>query len=507
MEHNYKISDKIIHHDKYDISCQIYNHFFKESIHYLYLMAPTQWGKTDIINYLTRIMRNNEALTNIKRENIFIFTGMSDNDWKKQTKERLHKDFHDNIFHSPTIKNMKKRIISSNNNCLLIWDESHTASSVDNTISKEIKYLRNGDLFRKNIYLLTLSASSPVEIKHVEILQKETPEGVYSVKDMVMVKKVPLSEDYTSIKTLFDNDRIRESEKISEDFILQLLTEMFTMNKTRYHIIRVHGRNYDNNKQLINDINKDNFDDYFDIIEWNSKTKNNRDINTILNKRPKIDTIIIVKEMFRSAKTLNDKYIGILVDRSNKTKTSTTMQSFLGRSCGYDRSSDTVIYTNMENAVKCLEIFENGWLETNSWEAPHSKMDRHKQLATTGKEIQSVISGDEKIIEKEKIKVFTKIFERKDYKCEIDFKHEIDEFYKNIKKNSHIPRWDILNNKDENGFMLSTVRGITRIFSLEEILYEKRAGLNQKCIKRINICYKSIKDKKSKCAVIKYIKV
>lgn len=504
MSHNYYVS-KITHRDKYEIGCQIYNHFFKESIHYLYLMAPTQWGKTDVINYLTRIMRNNESLTKIKKENIFIFTGMSDNDWKKQTKERLHPDFHDNIFHSPTIKNMKKKIKSINDDIFLIWDESHTASSIDNTISKEIKCLRNGDLFRKNIYLLTLSASSPVEIKHVEILQKETPEGTYSVRDMVMVKKVPLNNDYTSIKTLFDNDRIRESEKISEEFILQVLTDMFKMKKTRYHIIRVHGRNYEKNKDIINDINKDYFDNYFDIIEWNSKTKNNRDINTILEKKPEIDTIIIIKEMFRSAKTLNDKHIGILVDRCNKTKTSTTMQSFLGRSCGYNRSKDTVIYTNIDNAQKCLEIFENGWMETNSWEAPHSKMDKNKQLSTTGKEIQSIISGEEKIIEKEKAKVFTKIFERKDYKCETDFKNDINKFYKEIKKNSHIPRWEILNDKDKNGFVLSTVRGVKKIFSLEEILYEKRAGLNQKCIKRINICYKSLKDKKSKCAVIKYI--
>jgi hypothetical protein len=209
--------------------------------------------------------------------------------------------------------------------------------------------------------------------------------------------------------------------------------------------------------------------------------------------------------MFRSSKTLTDKYLGILVDRSNKTMTSTTLQSFCGRLTGFNRSKETIVYTNLDNAEKYLQIFKEGWLNSENWEAPHIKMFNDKQMVSSGKEIQAFITGDEVKIEKYREEIKTKIFERKDYKTESDFKEDINIFYKSIKKGSMIPRWKNMNEKNEEGFILSTVRGVTRIFSTSEIINEKRAGLSKKCIKRINICYKSLKDKKSKCAVIKYI--
>lgn len=501
---NYNISKSgEFYEDKYKLSCDIFKDYFENGIKYCHINAFCQQGKTSIIHIITLLLRKNKKLTNIPISNIFIFTGMSDTSWIKQTRERLHKCFKNNIFHSPTIKKMSKLI---NDNIFLIWDESHTASAIDNTISKELKCLHNGDLFKKNIYLLTLSASSPCEIKHIDMINN-TSNNI--TKNLVSTRQIPLSKNYTSIKTLFQQNRVKESQAITDDFIIDLMVEMLGFSDLKYHFIRLHGKSYEINKNIITNVNTNVFDNYFNIEEWNSKIKKgkNKDINNILSKSPTVHTIYIIKEMFRSSKTLNDKHIGILVDRPNKTKTSTTLQSFVGRLSGYNRSEETIVYTNLDNAEKSLEIFEKGWLQTAEWDAPHIKMDKKKQLSSTGKEIQAFITGEEKKIERENKKedIKIKIFERKDYKTEIDFKEDINTFYREIKKGGHCPKWKNMNEKNEKGFVLSTIRGVNRIFTVDEILSEKRAGLSNKCIKRINICYKSLKNKKSKCAIVKYI--
>ena len=89
--------------------------------------------------------------------------------------------------------------------------------------------------------------------------------------------------------------------------------------------------------------------------------------------------------MFRSSKTLIDKHIGILVDRYTKkrTTTSVTKQSFLGRASGYNRSPDVIVYTDMINAEKSLEIFVNGWLNTSKWKATHCIMGDNRNFKST----------------------------------------------------------------------------------------------------------------------------
>ena len=107
------------------------------------------------------------------------------------------------------------------------------------------------------------------------------------------------------------------------------------------------------------------------IIDWdaNSKTKSKKiasdgdsstedldDINTILLEQPERTTFIILKNMLYAAKTMEDTNVGVLYDRING-KDDTTLQSLLGRACGYGKSQNTLIYTSKQT----ISNYETCW--------------------------------------------------------------------------------------------------------------------------------------------------
>ena len=60
--------------------------------------------------------------------------------------------------------------------------------------------------------------------------------------------------------------------------------------------------------------------------------------------------------MLYAAKTLDDKYCGVLYDRVAGAH-HTGLQSLLGRACGYGKSKRTVVYTDMET----VDTYNDYW--------------------------------------------------------------------------------------------------------------------------------------------------
>lgn len=497
--------------DKFKFSCKIINDFFIRNLKYVHVEADTQMGKTCIINAVSQLIMINIDEFNI--HNIFIFTGMSDISWVEQTISRIHPDLKHQVYHNNTLNKMAKQLEHIHDNIFLIWDESHTASGINNNIAKKITCLTDGSIFneKKNIYLLTLSATSPIELKHIEEL-----------KQSCIVRRIPINKDYCSIKTLFDSDRIRSAEELDEDTIFELMNEMLTYDKMKYHFIRLSkGIKYNKTKDIFINLNISEFDEKFQIIEWNSSKKGNKtgkhfiDINTILSIKPKYHTIIIVIDMFRASKTLNDKNIGIMYDRHTKSQmTSTTKQSFLGRASGYNRSNETIIYTNMDNANKCLEIFENGWLKTRDWTAPHSRMNKDKQFYSSGKEIQTHITGEEIKIAKPKQKytIEMKKFKLKDYDSLEDMKNDINDFWSKYKDKSNVkrtkPQWKTHLKNIEDGFYVKYNKN-TRTMEIplyKDIKFNKGISKHNMNKIRLHMYYENINHNGSLCCIVVYSK-
>jgi hypothetical protein len=81
------------------------------------------------------------------------------------------------------------------------------------------------------------------------------------------------------------------------------------------------------------------------------------DINkAILKNKPETTTFIILKGMFRAAKTLDDTYVGVLYDRAS-TGDATNLQSLLGRACGYGKSARTIIFTSMSTVTNYIRLW------------------------------------------------------------------------------------------------------------------------------------------------------
>ena len=98
------IEFKILEREK---GCKIYPHQKKagryivdclngESLINMMAIAPTQSGKTGILIEVVRLFIKE---TNISYKNIYIITGLSSVEWKKQTKERLPDKLKKRVYH------------------------------------------------------------------------------------------------------------------------------------------------------------------------------------------------------------------------------------------------------------------------------------------------------------------------------------------------------------------------------------------------------------------------
>lgn len=338
-----------------------------------HLAAEMQAGKTGVVTTLVRLILSNKNKLKIIPSRIFILTGMNDDAWKKQTRERMPKDVRENVHHSKGLTKVGtafRRLMNNDNstelsNVIVILDESHIASSLRNQPCKQIwatlhelcplpKWREN------NVRVVTISATDPAKVMAV------------SCEEAASVVRLQTNETYQSIKKLREQNRIRFSENFGDIHEEKCITEIKRClrddynNEPLYHILRPRAKRYDQVKSIL--------EKEFLVIPWDSSTKPSRkssskddsqsatsselkDINDLLNEQPDKTTFILIKNMFYASKTLKDKYIGILYDRIGG-KDDTNLQSLLGRACGYNRSKRTIVYTSGQTVKNYDECWQ-----------------------------------------------------------------------------------------------------------------------------------------------------
>ena len=114
---------------------QIFLWFFIAETHrtWVHLAAEMQAGKTGVVSALIRLMFANAARVRITPDRIFVLTGMSDNAWIKQTRERLPGNVRAGVVHSGGFEKIARalRTLAAGGyleNVLIVFDESHIAS-------------------------------------------------------------------------------------------------------------------------------------------------------------------------------------------------------------------------------------------------------------------------------------------------------------------------------------------------------------------------------------------
>jgi hypothetical protein len=332
---------------------------------WVHLAAEMQAGKTGVMQALYRLILWNSAKTCIPARNIFNITGMSDNAWTKQIKDRLAEDLHRGVSHGGGLPKIEARLKSlagggALKNVLIIVDESHLASSSTNRPCRHIydmvaELCPTDQWAAQNIRFLTISATDPAK-------------AVTISGSSISAKLVVLETDelYLSVEALKAAGRLRECGNLHRDDaalneLKELIAEKFP--EPRYHLVRPRYRAHAAVMERLQAAFPE-----ARVVAWDSQSKPEKpssdgsttepmeDINELLAVEPEKHTFILLKNMFYAAKSMDDTYVGVLYDRAGG-KDDTNLQSLLGRACGYGKSKETIVFTSGQTVSHYLDFW------------------------------------------------------------------------------------------------------------------------------------------------------
>ena len=393
---------------------------------WVHLAAEMQAGKTGVIATVARLILANYRSLGVTADRIFVITGMSDEAWQEQTAKRMPYVLRENVHHGATLGKVAeklKHLAGSDylKNIVVFIDESHYATAGNNQPAKQVyetvalacprdKWAEN------NIRFVTISATDPAKVIAMNAADASTAQVV----------SLFTTDAYQSVEKLKNANRIRFLEEVATNGSLHTPTgfaamaaavnELEAVHGPLIHIIRPAAGKGDAVVKMIQEqypaaiINQwdvaSNKKKAADEKEKAKKTKetastvSTTNINeVVLNKVPTATTFVVLKGMFRAAKTLNDKHVGVMYDRIGLSD-ATNLQSLLGRACGYDKSTRTIIFTSkstVDNYLKC-------WKEMCSakdWETAYDddvsklngKMPHTKAVKLTTGEIKLVTTA------------------------------------------------------------------------------------------------------------------
>lgn len=346
-------------------SQKIAQEYFYKTTRYGVLCAQMQSGKTGCIGNLAYLIANNPDLNaemkiDNEGKNIFLITTLNFNDVSEQIK-RYFISFSDipNIEYnvlklsdlSRILKTYKKDITYSDSkiiksirkNALIILDESHLVSDTEQTVEKFYKEIIGIKMsFEKddkryadtnNLYFLSVSATPMAET-----LSK----GYQGVQKMYFTLDVDKNEYWGAVEMLNNN-------KVFDSFSLSSLTgrrELFKIIDNApnfsYILVRVSGQSNETLKKFLSRKG-------IKVSEYTQKQLESINL-LILNQPPEEKEVILLKQKLRASIQINTEHISVVFDNFSK-QSDVTVQSLLGRCCGYDKNKSIIIYTNKKAVV------------------------------------------------------------------------------------------------------------------------------------------------------------
>jgi hypothetical protein len=361
----------VTHPPQYLAALYVFHHLFASIVKksWVHIAASMQAGKTGVVTAVIRLMMigANFRAIGIQPRNVFVITGMNDDAWKKQTKERLPLAFRDNVQHSKGLVKIQTalRMKAVRNDGLLrdvlvIQDESHIACGAKNQPSRIVydtlcelcpvdKWVEN------NIRFVTISATDP-----------SATIGVAERADSAIVKLMT-TDLYQSPESLLGSERLHETFGVQDEPSVRKLLEFVDTTfdgKALWHIVRPKSGKAKEVVDILQRLGRQ-------AIQWDSDNKKRAaagagsdddssvsmdDINDKLISAPAVETFIVIKNMFYAAKTLKDAHVGVLFDRLGH-KDDTNLQSLIGRACGYGKSKTTHVFGSITTVRNFIEVW------------------------------------------------------------------------------------------------------------------------------------------------------
>jgi len=340
---------------------------------WVHLAAEMQAGKTGVINALIRLVLANRSLK-LTPDRCFVLTGMSDEAWQTQTEKRMPACVRHNVHHAGTLSHVKAKLEALAeaspdkilSDILITLDESHYASSARNQPAKYVygvvaSLCPRSQWCERNIRFVTVSATDPAKVLAMQ--GSEMPTAVV---------RLLTSDAYQSVEKLLLAGRIRPVEASgtlhSEAGFLAFKEEVERLESVHgplTHILRPnHGKTEDVELLIGRDFPE------ADVVCWDVESNKKRirdtgstssmssDINASqLSEKPSRTRFILLKGMFRAAKTMDDTHVGVLFDRVGG-QDATNLQSLLGRACGYGKSKRTVVFTSSATVNTYLKLWK-----------------------------------------------------------------------------------------------------------------------------------------------------
>ena len=135
------------------------NIFNNKSIINCLVYGITQTGKTGC---MTALIQYYILSNSIPIDNIYIITGLSDAEWKKDTKNRMPDSINSRVFHRANLPRTFLKDIQEKKNSLIIMDEIQIACEDNQTIHRTFRECRFYDLdflLENDIILIQFSAT------------------------------------------------------------------------------------------------------------------------------------------------------------------------------------------------------------------------------------------------------------------------------------------------------------------------------------------------------------
>ena len=406
---------KYIYTEQEHEGLRIFTAFLAAYVNVVTFVAPMQWGKTGTIldtayRMIKPVRKDGASYCHIHPNNVFVITGMSDNEWREQTKNRFPKQWAKNIVHRGNLKKIDARM-KTIENALIVIDECHFGTSTGTIVAKKMTEWFGlpdaNQLVNRNIRILQTSAT-PDNI----VLSAESWSAKSGRVNHVRLTPKTISDSYIGIHTFFREGRIHESVDISDYKNFGVLADAIEHFDTpKFHIFRISTKR-GKQAQTIDNITRFSNENGYDLMYHDS---DKRIINPekLLSVQPTKNTIILIKGFWRAAKTLPDDHIGMVHEYKADEKSDTAeAQGLIGRLCGYGCRTGVQgpkVFCSMDSAERYARLVD-------------SKFDYSKD------DIEYQSTGvDKKLNQQPKIKKADYMGDHKTYKknAHIELKYEI----------------------------------------------------------------------------------
>lgn len=482
----------VIHENQRECAKKIRDVFNNKSIINCLVYGMTQTGKTGC---MTSLIEYYVLSNNIPIDNIYIITGLSDRDWKKDTKNRMPEIINERVFHRSNLPSTFKNDIKKKKNFLIIIDEIQIACEEKHTIFKTFKECGFYDLnflLENDVKLVQFSATPDGNINdisdwldHSEKVKLSPGENHYGPKQAIEQKRVKQFKDLTDKKNVLD-----------------LKSDIKSYSNFRYHLIRVPSKR--GNKSGLNSQEKviSNFTEIFgENFEYNKEylKQKKADINDLLENEPSKNTFVFYCEILRCAKTQCKKYIGVSYERfCSNINDSTIVQGSFGRLTGYDDNGDSICYTNISSLENYIKLWDNNMVFDTGiiWNTKTTNFDKKDELtysSGTFNSAKNIEQLKENCSEKNRVDrgdPEIKIFIGEKGQCEM-----LNWFKENLK--NKMPAGKLgprKKTKDNDGFYKASIRKGLEILSTNDVEKEKRWGFKDGPCVRSYPCYTDKSD-------------